>query len=146
MINISLYNRNPIELTFEHPAGQPLPQEPALTILDQQEIACSHIEADRFVFVELDGVESGPPPATTVVIRSSSHRVHVWEQTAAGYSSWPRDSGGGCHRTYAAPTDTTVCVQMLAPGEQPAAGPPAAGSGSTTLLKVKVRKKGELPI
>jgi hypothetical protein len=143
MTSISLYNRNPLEVSFEHPTTEP-PAQPVLTIIDDQGFSCSHLDADGYVFVELPSSSTGLPE-TTVIVRSPSHDVYVWEQTAVGYSLWPRRSTGICQRTYAAPTDTTVCVQVLAAGNDPPKAPPAPGSGSTTLLKVKVRKSGELP-
>lgn len=145
MTNISLYNRDPIKGTFTHSTSEPLPDEPALIIVDDDGFPCSHLDADRLVFVELEGSESGPPPETKVVLHSESHDLYVWEQTANGQSLWPRQSTGSSERTFSAPTDASVRVQVLSAGSTPPAAPPEPGSGSTTLLKVKVRKKGELP-
>lgn len=138
-MTISLYNRNPVAMSCE-----PTSQGHTVSITDDQS-SLRAVEADETVFVELEAPSESQAPQTTVTIRAESHDAYVWEETPSGYTRWSRDASGYAHRTYVAPADASLQVVALTSGSAPPAAPPTPGSGQA-ILKVKVRKKGGLPI
>lgn len=95
------------------------------------------------VFVELDPARS--PLSTKVTVHGGSRDAYVWEDTATGPVRWDRDANGYAHHTYASPAEANLQVVALTAGSPPPAAPPDPSSGQA-VLKVKVRKKGDLPL
>ncbi len=143
-MTISLYNRVPLDMTCKV-TSSPL----AILVVDDEQQEQLHVDHDYKVFDELDNANYPPEPQTTLIIRGGGYDVYVWDYTSSGYDLWALHSSGYRHRTYTSPVDLELWVVTVASGSSPpsppAGAPPAPGTGQT-LLKVKVRKKGDVPI
>jgi hypothetical protein len=140
MMTIPLYDRTSVAVICE-PAPDPLPPTPPSVQLrvEGAKVGEDLLAQGGTVFVELDPAKS--PLETAITIHGGSRNVYVWE----GSVRWDRDASGVSHRTYASPADAELQVVALSAGSPPPAAPPDPSSGQA-VLKVKVRKKYELPL
>jgi hypothetical protein len=136
-MTVRLFNRNPVAMSCEVTS-----QALIVRITDDQPEVRT-LETGETVLIELDPPSPPQEPETTVTVRAELHDAYVWEETPSGYARWSRDSSGNAYRTYIAPADATLQVVALTSGSPPPTAPPTPGSG-TAILKVKVRKKGDL--
>lgn len=137
-MTVSLYNRNPVAMTCEVTSLSPPSHLVRVTDDQQQRLT---LEPEQTVFVELDPPSATQEPQTTVTMRADGRDVYVWE----GQTRWDRDGNGTAYRTYVTPAEVMLQVVTLTTGSPPPAAPPTPGD-NPAILKVKVRKKGGLPI
>ncbi|MGB1015456.1 MAG: hypothetical protein ACPG4T_15070 [Nannocystaceae bacterium] len=113
------------------------------------------VDHDNSLFAELP--ETGPIDETEIVVtdftvNGNTHKVYAWEANATGgVVQWTRvASGGSSSGLRSDMPETDVLVVAVPPGVSvpdpgSTSGPPAPGT-SQTVVKVKVRKQGSMPI
>lgn len=117
-------------------------------ILDGRSL--NNVDDENYVLVEIDEPAAGQPaPEVPFIIRNgegTSYDVHAWEQVGTSNDPWDANSAGHRERSYQDNGGTEVQIPVaLAPVGDPPSGPPAPGS-SATVLTVKVRKTGGMPL
>ncbi len=117
---------------------------PELLIADS---SLRNLDDDDSIFVEFS--EDHPAPSVRVIIRSendSGHVARAWEVVGSDdLDALDSHDALGCSRSYAHADEEREILIALVPADDPPAAPPPSGSGST-VLKVKVRKSGGMPL
>lgn len=99
------------------------------------------------VFVEL--LAPPTPPTTTILIKNTSGAaVHAWTATPTGMVPWNRE-GAMCSAPFSNVDSDVLVVHVpntvTVPTPTSSSGPPAPGT-SQTVLRVKVKNQGSLPL
>lgn len=125
-------------------------QAPPMLFVDDIEL---EVDSDGYQLLTV-GVRASadgcPEPQVRLVAYNAvgtGYRVHAWTLLSSEQSeAWDHHQHEYCHRTFGT-SDVAVRVQVaLLKAEDPIPmGPPAPGT-SSTLMKIKVRKKGGMPI
>jgi hypothetical protein len=110
----------------------------------------NNVDDDNYVLVEVAEPTAGQPePKVPFIIcngEDTSYEVHAWEQVGSTNDPWVVNSSGHRERSYQDGGGGEVQIPVaLAPVNDPPSGPPAPGS-SATVLTVKVRKTGGMPL